>query len=342
MEKIAIRQHADLLQRALNEQFWDAGDVMYRQRLPFNREENYSYWWHAHVIDALLDGYLRTGDEAMLERAQKVLEGVIAHNKGTLLNNWYDDMEWMALALLRMWDITKDEKVLRRVEFLWTDIQTAWNDHMGGGMAWRKNQLDYKNTPANAPAAILALRLYQRTGKPEDLEWGKRIFEWNRDNLMDKETFYVYDGMNREGDGKIDYDWDFSYCQGVMIGAALEYYEITKEPEHLELAKNIALAEKARVSDPNGGVIPYEGKDDCGLFKGIFVRYLAQLIEACPEETLLTDMLWSNTESMMTRATSELGLVGGDWTKVTPKDETDLAQHLSAMMLIEMADKCLQ
>ena len=63
---------------------------------------------------------------------------------------------------------------------------------------------------------------------------------WNRDNLMDPETCFIWDGMNREGDGKIDKDWKFTYCQGVVMGAAVEYYKITGNGEHLELARKIA------------------------------------------------------------------------------------------------------
>jgi len=341
MSYTAAFKAADRAQNALAVEFWDARDVLFRHRLPHDRSEHFCYWWHAHAIDALLDGYLRTKDPAMMELIQKELRGTIAHNNGTILNNWYDDMEWMALALLRLWDETKEDTYKRRVDILWQDIKTAWNDKMGGGMAWRKNQLDYKNTPANAPAAILAFRLYQRFGNEDDLAWGKKIFEWNRDNLMDPDTFYVWDGMNRTGDGTIDYDWAFTYNQGVMIGAAVEYYRITGDKAHLELAKNIAYESKRRFGDKSGGVFPYEGKDDCGLFRGIFFRYLGELITEVPEESELYDMLYTNAEAVMEKGMSDTGVIGGHWDS-PPGETVDLAQHLSGVMVLEMAAKTLK
>lgn len=70
-------------------------------------------------------------------------------------------MEWTALALLRAYRVTGHEAYLNAVLDLWEDIKTAWNEQLGGGLAWKKDQLDYKNTPANAPAVILAARLYE-------------------------------------------------------------------------------------------------------------------------------------------------------------------------------------
>ena len=327
---------ADHLQESLNKEFWDTRDRIYRHRLPHNRQEAFSYWWQAHAIDVLLDRFLRTEDNTYIEQANELLCGIIAHNGGTLINNWYDDMEWMALALLRMYDVTGDEKLKARVDILWENIKTAWNDQMGGGMAWKKDQIYYKNTPANAPAAILAFRLYQHFGREDDLAWGIKIFEWNRNNLMDPDTYFVWDGMNRLGDGKIDYDWEYSYCQGVMIGAAVEYYRITGDDKQLDLAVNIAKEAKRRFTDGNNGVMPYEGKDDCGLFRGIFFRYLAELIKVAPDVTELRDLLLYNASVVMESGISQTGLVGGDW--MASLDETvDLAQDLSGIMLIEMA-----
>ena len=318
---------------------------MFNATRPYEAEHNPCYWWQAHAIDALLDGYARTGSEAYLDRAGKELQGTILANGGTLSNNWYDDMEWMALALLRWYDATGEEKILRRVQLLWQDIQTAWNDHCGGGMAWRKNQLDYKNTPANAPAAILALRLYQRFGQEEDLAFGRKILRWNREHLMDPTTFYVYDGMNRLGDGKIDLTWDFTYNQGVMIGACVEYHRITGEKEWLELALGIGRRARSVYSDAHGRVMPYEGEDDCGLFRGILIRYLGQLYSVAPEEDRqwIRQMLTSNAEALLEGGMDEAGLIGGDWhTSPSADQKVDLAQHLSGLMLLETLDAILR
>lgn len=333
-----------LAQSALKENFWSGEVGYFRPTRPDQPDHNPCYWWQAHAIDALLDGYLRTGDEAFLSLAREELKGTQLRNGGTLIHNWYDDMEWMALALLRMYDITGDEDALKRVQYLWADIKTAWNGHCGGGMAWRKDQLDYKNTPANAPAAIIGLRLYQRFHNEEDLAWGRKILEWNRDNLMDPETFYVYDGMNREGDGRIDYGWDFTYNQGVMIGASVEMYRITGEAEWLDLALGIARRAKAVYCDAHGGVMPYEGPDDCGLFRGILTRYLAELYAVAPEadRIWIAEMLSSSAAGLMRAGMAEDGLIGGDWLHAPAQDSTvDLAQHLSGLMLLEMTWKVM-
>ncbi len=332
-------------QKALVDCFWSEERSFFNPTCPYEPDHNPCYWWQAHAIDALLDGYLRTRDTSFTDLAEKELRGTILANGGTILNNWYDDMEWMALALLRRYDLTGEEKVLARVKLLWQDIRTAWNDNCGGGMAWRKNQLDYKNTPANAPAAIIALRLYQRFGDPEDLMWGERILCWNRDHLMEPGTFYVYDGMNREGDGRIDITWDFTYNQGVMIGAAVEMYRISGETSWLDLALGIARRAKAVYCDGHGGVMPYEGEGDCGLFRGILVRYLTELYTAAVGEdrVWILDMLSRSAEALMEKGMREDGLIGGRWDAAPgAEDKVDLAQHLSGVMLLESLARMLQ
>lgn len=331
-----ISFYCDKAQNALHNAFWDAKDRIYRHHLPHNVGEPFCYWWHAHVVDTLLDAYLRTDDKKYLERISAELDGTFRKNGNTYLNNWYDDMEWMALAQLRLYDTIGDDQILQNVLHLWEDIKTAWNDSQGGGLAWKKDQLDYKNTPANAPAAILAYRLYQRLHNPEDLAWGNRIFDWNYENLMNPEHSIVYDGINRLGDGSIDYEWDFTYCQGVMVGAAIERYQITQDEQYLELALRIAEASKARLCDAFGGVIPYEGKDDCGLFKGIMIRYFAQLVNLTPKAEPIRAMILQNARTICEKGMRNDGVIGAHLDK-QPEGVVDLAQHLSGTMILEMA-----
>ncbi|WP_240489207.1 glycoside hydrolase family 76 protein [Cohnella thermotolerans] len=334
----SLRTRAETAQEELLYNFWNEELGMMNQVAPYKPgcNDHFIYWWHAHAIDALADGYERTRNSAYLERIDRIVEGVRKLNGGTLLHNYYDDMEWMALALLRVYDAAKREKDRKDVAVLWASIRTAWNGHMGGGMAWKKDQLDYKNTPANAPASILASRLYQRFGDREDLEWAKRIYDWNKANLVDPQTGFVWDGMNRLGDGKIDYDWAYTYCQGVFVGAGLELYRITGRTDYLEDAMRTARTAIGRFADPDTGLLPDEGKDDCGLFKGIFVRYLRELLLLRPELADVRRLIERNADVLWRTGRSERGLIARAWTgPVEP--QVQLCAQLSGLMLLEMA-----
>ncbi|QTH44606.1 glycosyl hydrolase [Cohnella sp. LGH] len=332
-------ERAEELQEVFYRHYWNERTAIMNQWYPEkegSEGENYYYWWQAHAIDVLVDGWERSRDGKYLERARRLARGLKASNGGTYRHDYYDDMEWTALALLRMYDHTGEEEYKLAVLDLWADIQTAWNGHMGGGLAWNKNQLDYKNTPANAPAAILAARLYVRFGAEDDLAWGKRIYEWNLENLVDRETGFVWDGMNRLGDGRIDYDWDFTYCQGVMIGAGLELHAITSENRYLREAERTARATIDRLVDSATGMLPDEGIDDTGLFKGILVRYIKLLIDRKAEGSgEWKDILRRNGEALWNRGIDRTsGSIGPSWSEA-PAGPIQLSVRLSGVMLAE-------
>ncbi|MFC4596666.1 glycoside hydrolase family 76 protein [Cohnella hongkongensis] len=332
---------ADLAQQALAERYWNAGIGMFDIETPCpNGECNtiFHYWWMAHAVETLTDGLERTGDSRYAERLDALYEGLLRRNGGVWPNALYDDMEWMAIAWLRAYGATGTEKYKEAALLLWDDIKTGWNGHMGGGIAWQKSQLDYKNTPANAPAAILAARLHARFGDEADLGWAVKIYEWLKNNLVDPESGFVWDGINREGDGAIDKAWEFTYCQGVFIGAALELYRATGDKGYLRDARRTAAAAVARLADPETGALPNEGNGDGGLFKGIFVRYLAQLALADPSRSgepakLIAgnaDLLWSRGRD------PQRTLFGPNWSE-PPGGTVELGTQLSGIILLEAA-----
>lgn len=337
--KSLIENACDTAQEALWDYFWNPKEGAFENHYPIKEEELWCYWWHAHAVDALLDGYERTKDEKYLKRIEEELKGIYTKNGNTFIHNWYDDMEWMALAQLRLWDATSDATYKEQVLVIWEDIKTAWNDHMNGGLAWKKDQLDYKNTPANGPAAILAYRLYSRFGNEADLQWGNRILDWNIKYLVEEESGFVWDGMNRQGDGQIDYDWKFTYCQGVIVGALIERYKITKNEEYLQSAIKTAR-EACNVIADEDGIFPYEGENDCGLFKGIYMRYVLELLQTCPTIDDLSNMIQKNATCIIEKGMNDKNLIGGDWRK-KETDTIDLAQHLSGVMMLEMANKLI-
>ncbi|SFT20802.1 glycoside hydrolase family 76 protein [Paenibacillus sp. BC26] len=333
-------ERADLAQQELEESFWDEKRGLFNNAAPCIAQlctDPFNYWWLAHAVDVLVDGYERTEDTKYKEQLGKLYQGLLDRNAGVFINDYYDDMEWMALAWLRAYDATEDERYKQAALALWQEIQTGWNDEMGGGIAWRKEQLDYKNTPANAPAVILAARIYEHTQDAADLAWAKKLYDWQKRTLVDPATGLVWDGINRQGDGVVDKDWKFTYGQGVYIGAGVELYRITKEPSYLDDARKTAANLKQDFLSPATGMLPSEGDGDGGLFKGVLVRYIGELIELDPSEKELSEMLLTNADSLWEYGKGKDDVLFSNSWAQTPDTVVQLSTQLSAVMLLEQA-----
>lgn len=299
----------------------------------------FHYWPNAHVLDVLTDGFLRTKNAGYSQRMKSLLAGIKDKNGGVYPNNFYDDMEWLALSSLRAYDATKDQAYLDVATLLWTDVKTGLNGSQGGGIAWKKDQLDYKNTPANAPAIILACRFYKLQNKAEDLALAKTLYTWLKTTLVDPNNGLVWDGINRQGNGTVDKDWVFTYNQGVFAGAGLELYQITNENGYLADALRTANTSINNASIAPSGLLRSEGQGDGGLFKGILIRYFTLLSKepALSENDRknLKNFIKFNAETLYTSGIAKPSLmIGPDW-KSKPSGTTDLTTQLSGLMLIE-------
>lgn len=337
MQESVWASRAEQAHKALDSSYWNRQTGLYDTQFPCHDcNRQFHYWWQAHAIDALVDGYERAGDAAYLRQADELFGGVI-RKRGGITIDYYDDMLWMALALLRLYDHTEEEKYKNAVQILWKDIQGGWNEEMGGGFAWRKSQPDYKNTPSNAPAVILAARLYQRWGQEEDLNRANQTYDWLRSHMVDPQTGIVWDGMNRTGDGRIDKDWIFSYNQGTYIGASVELYRITKERSFLDSAIRTAEEAMRRLTDSSSTLLRDEGTGDGGLFKGIFIRYLAELAAADPAQEALTPFILHHAEQAWEHAQEGERILFGTYWGLPPVLPLDLSAQLSGVMLLEKA-----
>ncbi|GIO10549.1 glycoside hydrolase [Cohnella xylanilytica] len=337
-------ERAEEAQQALERAMWNPSIRMYDIETPCpNGECNtiFHYWWMAHAADGLVDGWLRTNGAPLYgERLSELHEGIREKNGGAYPNLLYDDMEWMAIAWLRAFEATGEAKYGETARLLWEDIKTGWNDAMGGGIAWHKEQLGYKNAPANGPAAIAAARLSRSPlGGAEELEWAEKIYRWMRSVLVDPDSGFVWDGINRQGDGRIDKDWRFTYCQGVFIGAGVELYRATGNRDYLADASRTASAAYAEWGESG---LPDEGDGDGGLFKGIFVRYLTELAileEAETGRSDRADWLRRVAEELWERGRdSRRGLFGTSWS-AAPGERVTLSAQLSGVFLLESLAK---
>lgn len=291
----------------------------------------YSYWWHAHELDYLVDVYLRTKDKKVLEKINSTIVNNIRLNGNTIKNDFYDDMLWNGLALERLYNETRDIEYKSYLTTLWEDIKLGYNETCGGGVAWRKDMIWYKNTPAQCPAIILAVRMYKLNNNEEDLRFAKKVFDWQLENLCDSDTGYIIDGMNREQDMKKDVDWKFTYCQGVFIGACMEMHTQFGNPKYLEYASKTIDNLKTDFLDQNNILID-EGADDIGLFKGILVRYLSEYSNYINNDKA-KQIVIDNYNQLEKIANTQTGLFSRDFYKL--KDEVELPEYLSAAILIE-------
>lgn len=332
-----LKEEAELAQQSLEDNFWDNETSMFRNQYPDDEENNrFHYWWLAHGIDTLMDGYERTGNSQYIDKATALYAAVKERNGGDIRNDFYDDMLWMALALQRLHQFTNDPEHEQAVFTLWEDIKTGWSNEYGGGIAWNKSQLDYKNTPSNAPAVILATRLYQNYGNDEDLQWAKKIYNWLTDTLVDPTNGFVWDGINRTGDGKIDKEWEFTYNQGVYIGASVELYQVTGEEKYLNSAVRTANTAKNIFSNHNH--IIYEGgSGDGGLFKGILVRYVTDLVKVDPSQEQLAQWIVDNAKNVWKKVESDPEILFGSSWEGKNRLPIELSQQLSGVMLMEHA-----
>lgn len=293
----------------------------------------FNYWPNAHALDVLVDVYLRTNDPAVKTRMDDLLDGMKTKNGGTYINHYYDDMEWMTLACLRAYEATSDDRYKTTAELLWNDIKGGWDDAFGGGIYWNKDRQN-KNTPANAPASIIASRIYQLDRNADDLVWAKKIYQWQKDYLVDPVSGLVWDGLDATGTNK---SWKFTYNQGVYIGAGIELYKITSDNTYLSDA--VKTANNSMAGDfSSNNIMKDEGAGDGGLFKGILVRYMMLLVTdgnlSSSDAAKYISFLRLNAETLWLQGTSRPQvLFNTNWT--TKATTTDLTTQLSGAMLIE-------
>ena len=331
-----FNEAANEAQDALWHEFWsEERDYLHRNYPKQEDDTGHDYWWFAHAIDVMVDGYERTEDSEYLDRANKIAEGVYTRTNNSFINDFFDDMDWMALALLRIYDNTNDENYLQHSKDLFDEIKSAWSGVAGGGLGWSRGSRHFKNTPTNAPAVILAVRLYERTGDVFYQEWAHKIFNWLHETLRDSETGYINDGINDRKDNTLTTN-AYTYNHGIYIGAALEMYRMTADSTYLDHAQLTYENAKSYYSNVRG-IIFEEGEGDGGLFKGILMRYVTLLGFTVPElRDDVTDWVLTNATAAMERSTNDAGVIADRWNGPY-KNEQHLSSHLSGVKVLEAA-----
>src|SRR3954471_6287903 len=242
------------------------GTVLGRSRWPASAGQrvhwHWNYWWQAHLLDTLVDAQLRAPSPARLALIRAFVRSVRMRNFGRWTNDYYDDIAWLGLALQRVSALGVD--VGPAVAAIDTQLLSGWTSAAGGGIWWRRGD-DFKNAPANGPAASF----HARSGNPSR---ARAMTDWMTSTLVDPSSGLVWDGIRADTGELVKHI--YTYCQGVYLGACLE----------LSLVDNAARTVRAVAERcAPGGVIRGQGGGDGGLFGAILARYLALAARVLPE-----------------------------------------------------------
>ncbi|WP_293950584.1 glycoside hydrolase family 76 protein [uncultured Corynebacterium sp.] len=378
---------ADLAESAINERHAARVWGLPRTNLgyvawPANGKEklffHWHYWWQAHYLDCLVDAARRRTTKARRDRIRYTMRGIAVRNvKKLSTNRYYDDKAWLALAMGRAGKVRKVRapKALKPLE---SNI-VAGVDSLTGVLPWRSGETFY-NVPSNGPAAIMMART-DRLAQAID------IVEWIFDNLIDVDGL-VMDGLRMRMHGPELVRNIHPYCQGVALGACLEIALKLRERQGVSSTDVDSWRDADKAEDSlryiirirelvdaisrhmanRQGVIDWDtGDGDGGLFKGILVRYLADVAVRLPDDSVAnretkrkaTRMVIESAESVWNHRLEVDGLpvFATDWTadarlpqnfglgssgfneivSVVRVDERDLSVQLSGWMLMEAA-----
>ncbi|MDR0891047.1 MAG: glycoside hydrolase family 76 protein [Mediterranea sp.] len=219
------------------------------------KPNEYSYLWPYSgtfsATSALLEA---TGSPAYKKQLdERVLPGLEAYfdtrrtpaayssyiAKAPLSDRFYDDNIWLGIDFADCYRLTKRKSYLEKAKLIWTFVRSGEDEVLGGGIYWCEQKKKSKNTCSNAPAAVLALKLYQATHDPAYLQQGKALYAWTQQHLEDPADHLYFDNINLEQHiGRAKY----AYNSGQMMQAAALLYRLTKEETYLQQAQTLAKA----------------------------------------------------------------------------------------------------
>ncbi len=205
-----------------------------------------------------LAGYLRT-------------DGAFASVMGPKGEIYYDDNEWIALELLRWYDLRSAPQALAGAKRLFGLVVSAWDSDVThacpGGVFWTTAHGNSdRNTVTTATGALLGLELYARTHDSSQLAWARRMLGWVTTCMLAPNGL-LWDHVGLDG---VRDETHWSYNQGTAIGANVLLYRLTGDEGALERAEALADSSLAYFDRTPGGREP-------AFFLAIWFRNLLAL-----------------------------------------------------------------
>lgn len=254
-------ERAEAAYQALQTYFYQPDTKLYSESSPHSGNNQYSYAWpYAAAIQSTVAlAKIPTVGEKYKTDIQNRLDGLAAYWNDTKTPSgydsyvraplggggdiFYDDNDWIAIELIKIYRITGDTAALERAKQIFELQVSGWDTDSShacsGGVFWTQASWSKdRNTVSNAPAAQIGLYLYEITKDAYYLDWAKKMYDWVNDCMQAPNGLY-WDHIDLNGN--ID-KTQWSYNQGTMVGASVLLYKATGETAYLNKAESIADA----------------------------------------------------------------------------------------------------
>jgi len=153
-------------------------------------------------------------------------------------SRFYDDNEWVAIALMDAYDRTHQKQYLDISKMIYKFLLKGHDQVGGGGFYWQEGKTKSKNTCSNGPAILVALHLYKATQQKAYLDTAVVTYNWTKQHLLSADDGIYYDAI-RVPSMKVDSAY-YTYNAGTMLQSAVILYNVTKDQKYLDDAQNLA------------------------------------------------------------------------------------------------------
>ena len=309
-----------------------------------------SSWWNSAVaVNTVVDYQRRTGDTRyawVVSRTYTVNKvafpaGVKSTDEieGHFISRATDDAEWWALAWVAAYDLTHDATYLNEAVIIANSVSKEWDTSVCGGGVWWNRDHTYKNAVTSGLYVKLTASLHNRiAGDTAWLNKATTAWNWFNSSGLVNSAGLVNDGLTSSCANNGETVW--TYNQGLAFGGALEVYKATGNASILARARQLADAGTTSPVLVSNGILvescdPANSCDDNqNQFKGIFMRYLAELNGATGGAynafvTRQADSVWNADRDSLNRC-------GERWNGATPneRDWRTQASALSAILAV--------
>ena len=262
-----------------------------------------AYWTQAHAMDVIVFCYERHKDNnRALANKYKNYMSLWYNNKannyagastsdGTYKmfeNPFTDDMCWITLTLLHMYEATNITKYYTAAKGVFDNyiIKRAKEDEETGGLwlPWNTDAGSGPNACTQSPATLIAAKLYQKTNQEKYLTYAKKLYAYTSKKIV-------------KSDGRVE-EPPLTYTQGTFGEACRILYHVTDETNAIKnryksLAYtyiNYAFTSGRCTNGAN--ILRHEGTSgDQSIFKAILIPYAVNFV-------LDTDMSTTNRKAI--------------------------------------------